>query len=270
MFFARIISELERRGEQVMLTTRMSRGYDECVDLLKLLNLSFRTVGVFGGSDLCDKYRASLDRQTQLLELVNQHQVRALVSLCSVDANRVAFGLGIPITNFYDIPLSDHRADFRRALPQARLTIPLSTRVFRPFVVPLDIFCRFSLENDQVYSYPFLDPVIWLKDFRPSREQANQMLRELGADPSRPLVVVREEEYKASYVEARYPELYRALPRIYDKTRANIVIIPRYEADDVKQLFPFAYVLERKGTIQHLLAFADLFIGGGGTINIEA
>ncbi len=35
-------------------------------------------------------------------------------------------------------------------------------------------------------------------------------------------------------------------------------------------MFPYAAVLEEKMVIQHLLAFADLFIGGGGTLNSEA
>ncbi|MDX9802318.1 MAG: DUF354 domain-containing protein, partial [Spirochaetia bacterium] len=38
----------------------------------------------------------------------------------------------------------------------------------------------------------------------------------------------------------------------------------------LKHEFPDVFVLEEKVVIQHLLAFAHLFIGGGGTINTEA
>jgi len=227
-------------------------------------------MGEFGGKDLRDKLKASLDRQFQFMEFVAEHEIEKLVTLCSVDANRVAFGLGIPIINFYDIPLSDYRSNFKNALPQARLTIPLSTRVFRPFVVPLEIFLRFSLEADQIRDYQFLDPLIWLKDFEPSREKADAILEAVGADPRKPLILVREEEYKASYVSKQYPFLYEALPKIHARISANIVIIPRYEHQYLKHLFPFAYVLDKKVEIQHLLAYATVFIGGGGTINTEA
>jgi hypothetical protein len=46
--------------------------------------------------------------------------------------------------------------------------------------------------------------------------------------------------------------------------------VPRYETEYLKTLFPFAHVLQNKIKIQHLLAYCDLFIGGGGTINVES
>ncbi|MHC1729400.1 MAG: DUF354 domain-containing protein [Syntrophobacteraceae bacterium] len=270
MFFREMIFCLQARGKSVLVTTRTSPGYEETVGLLELNKIEYTTFGEFGGGDLRGKLRASLERQFHFMEYIAEREIESLVTLCSVDANRVAFGLGIPIVNFYDIPLSDYKENFKRALPQARLTIPLSTKVFRPFVVPREIFLRFSVDGDQIHKYQFLDPLIWLKDFKPDRAIASEMLRGLGADPDRPFIVVREEEYKACYVAKQYPFLYEAIPHIQEKTGANIVIIPRYEHQYLKQLFPSAYVLEKKVEIQHLLAFANLFIGGGGTINIEA
>lgn len=270
MFFKEIIKEIENRGKNVFITTRKSEAYGEVTALLDLYKMDYVTIGGFGGESLDSKYQASLDRQYSLFQLIAELEPEKLVCLCSVDANRLAFGLGIPIINFYDIPLSDHRTDFRKALPQARLTIPLSKLVFRPFVVPEEIFCRFSLEADQVQSYDFLDPVIWLKDFNPQKDEVARLLNELGAENSKPLIVVREEEYKASYVQQQIPILYNALPQIYEQTKANIVIIPRYETSYLVEQFPFAYVLPEKMVIQHLLAHSNLFIGGGGTINIEA
>ena len=270
MFFKEIIKGIQKRGKDVFITTRKSEAYSEVAELLDLYNIEYVAIGGFGGESLNGKYQASLDRQYSLFKLIARLKPEKLVCLCSVDANRLAFGLGIPIINFYDIPLSDYRSDFRKALPQARLTIPLSKLVFRPFVVPEEIFCRFSLEADQVAAYNFLDPVIWLKDFKPKKDEVKRLLKNLGAKNSKPLIVVREEEYKASYVQQKIPVLYDALPKIHEQTGANIVIIPRYESSYLVDQFPFAYVLPEKMVIQHLLAHSNLFIGGGGTINIEA
>jgi len=206
--------------------------------------------------------------QKELMEFIADHDISRLVCLCSVDANRIAFGLAIPIINFYDIPLSDYQANFNRALPQARLTLPLSTRVIKPFVVPDDIFGRFSLENEQIYNYNFIDPLIWLEEFVYDEQYVDQILRRFVMDRSRPLIVLREEEYKASYVIKQFPILYDAMEEL--SQLGNIVIIPRYEANYLKELFPYAYVLDEKVIIQHLLKASDLFIGGGGTINTEA
>lgn len=270
LFFKPFIEEIKRRDRKVLVTAREGEGYTEVVDLLNLYGIEFFNRGTFGGASLGDKLRASIHRQLLLMEFIEEHNIDRLICLCSVDANRVAFGLGIPIVNFYDIPLSDYQSNFKKALPQARLTIPLSFRAFRPFMVPQEIFERFCLESDQIHSYAFLDVVAWLKGFKASREIYEAMLKALSADIRKPTIVVREEEFKASYVQKKYPILYEALEILKDKVDANFIIIPRYEPEPLKEMFPFAKVLNEKMVIQHLLAYCDLFIGGGGTINSEA
>jgi len=270
LFFRPIIDEIKSRGRKVLITARSSEGYSEVIELLQLYKMDYVDRGEFGGAHLGDKLRASLERQKSLMEYVSLYDIDRLVCLCSVDANRVAFGLGIPIINFYDIPLSDCETNFKKALPQARLTLPLSTRVFKPFVVPDEIFLRFSLDEEQINTYTFIDPVIWLEDFEYDDAYVKKIYEDCNMDRSKKLIVVREEEFKASYVDKKYPLLYEALPIIKEKFDVNILIIPRYEAEYLKEQFPFAFVLDEKVKIQHLLKACDLFIGGGGTINTEA
>ena len=270
LFFRPIIEAIKAQGRKVLITARSSEGYTEVIELLKLYNMEFIDRGEFGGAHLEDKLRASLERQKSLMEFVALYDINRLVCLCSVDANRVAFGLGIPIVNFYDIPLSDCETNFKRALPQARLTLPLSTKVIKPFVVPDEIFLRFSLDQEQIFSYDFIDPLIWLDDFTPDFEYVKSSLKNYDVDYTKPLIVIREEEYKSSYVDKKYPMLYEVLQELKMKFDANIIIIPRYESAYLRQEFPFAVVIEEKIIIQHLLAYADLFIGGGGTLNTEA
>lgn len=270
MFFRPFINMIKERGHDVLVTAREGDGYSEVVDLLNLYNIEFINRGYFGGANLGDKLKASIHRQLALMEYIEKHNITKLVCLCSVDANRVAFGLGIPIVNFYDIPLSDCTANFKKALPQARLTLPLSTKAFRPYMVPQDIFERFSLDPDQIFSYQFLDVVAWLHDFKPDRAFYNSFLEVNGLDSDKKTIVVREEEFKASYVHKKFPMLYDGLKIIHEKMDLNIIIIPRYEHEPLQAMFPYAAVLEEKMVVQHLLAFADLFIGGGGTLNSEA
>lgn len=270
LFFRPIIEEIQNQGRKVLITARSSEGYTEVIELLKLYKMEHVDRGEFGGAELHDKLRASIERQKSLMEFVSMYQINRLVCLCSVDANRVAFGLGIPIVNFYDIPLSDCETNFKKALPQARLTLPLSSKVFKPFVVPDEIFLRFSLDDEQIFSYDFIDPLIWLENFTPDFKYVKNILKSYAIDYSKPLIVIREEEYKSSYVDKKYPMLYEVLETIRIEFDANIIIIPRYESAYLQHEFPFAIVIEEKIVIQHLLAFADLFIGGGGTLNTEA
>ena len=270
MFFKNIIRLLEMQNKEVFVTAREGAGYTELVELLRLHDIAFHTIGEFGGARLEDKLKASIDRQFALMEFIREKNVEKLVCLCSVDANRVAFGLGIPIYNFYDIPLSDCTANFKKALPQARLTLPLSAKAFRPYMVPSEIFERFSLERDQIFEYGFLDVLAWLAEFEPDRKYFEDVMDRYGLDTSKPTVIIREEEYKASYVMKKYPILYEGLEILKDQMDVNFVAIPRYEPEPLQELLPFATVLKEKMIIQHLLAFADLFIGGGGTLNSEA
>lgn len=270
MFFRPFINKIKDRGYTVLVTAREGDGYKEVVDLLNLYKIDFVNRGYFGGANLGDKLKASIHRQLALMEYIEKCNITKLVCLCSVDANRVAFGLGVPILNFYDIPLSDHTADFRKALPQARLTLPLSTKAFRPYMVPQSIFERFSLEPDQIFSYQFLDVVAWLHNFVPDRKFFDDFISSYGLDKNKMTVVVREEEFKASYVNKKFPMLYDGLAKLKKQLNPNIIIIPRYEHEPLRKMFPYAVVLEEKMVIQHLLAFADLFIGGGGTLNSEA
>ncbi len=270
LFFRPFIREIESRGIKVLVSAREGEGYTEVVDLLNLCQIEFVNRGTFGGANLGDKLKASIHRQLQLMEFLEEHDIKKLICLCSVDANRVAFGLGIPIVNFYDIPLSDYRTDFTKALPQARLTLPLSKKAFRPYMVPHEIFERFGLTDEQIFKYNFLDVKAWLHDFKPSYDMYSAILRAYDCDLEKPVIIIREEEFKASYVHKKYPILYEGLDVLKDRIDANFVIIPRYEPEPLIEMFPYAKVLKEKLVIQHLLAFCDLFIGGGGTINSEA
>lgn len=270
LFFNPIIQELKNRNFHIIVTAREGNGYSEVVELLKLYNIEFTNRGEFGGSELKDKLHASIERQKSLMEFITLYNITKLVCLSSVDAVRVAFGLGLPIINFYDIPLSDYQTNFKKALPQARLTIPLATKMFKPFVVPHEVIKRFGLEEEQIFDYNFIDPLIWLQDFKVDKAYTNKIFKQHNIDNKKQTIIIREEEYKSSYVDRKYPILYEVLPTINELYDVNIVIIPRYESDYLKQEFPFAIVIEDKIYLQHLLAVSDLFIGGGGTINTEA
>jgi len=270
LFFKPIIEELKKQNQKILITAREGVDYKEVVELLKLYHLDFVNRGTFGGNNLKDKLKASIERQKELMEFISEFNIKKLVCLSSVDAVRVAFGLGIPIYNFYDIPLSDYKTNFKKALPQARLTIPLATKMFKPFVVPDEVILRFGLEKEQIIEYNFIDSLIWLKDFKFDKKYVNKFYQKYKIDRNKFTVVIREEEYKASYVNKKYPFLYKALSEIYKQFDANIIIIPRYESNYLKKEFPFAYVIDEKIKLQHLLKDVNLFIGGGGTINTES
>ena len=270
LFFIPIIKNLQKENFKTIITSRGGKDYTELNKILDLYNVEYISIGKYGGNSLEGKLKASLYRQKKLIEIIKKYKINKIVSGCVVDANRVAFGLGIENINFYDMPLKSYDTNIKKALPQIRLTAPLSTKIFKPFVVPNEIYLRLGLEKTQIIEYNFLDPLIWLKDFKFDKKYVNNLYKKYKIDRNKFTLVVREEEYKSSYVNKKYPFLYKALPKIYKKYNANIIIIPRYESNYLKKEFPFAYVIEEKIILQHLLKDVDLFIGGGGTINTES
>jgi predicted glycosyltransferase len=172
------------------------------------------------------------------------------------------------VINFNDMPLKHHTFEYKYITPVTRLTAPFSSVLFKPFMVDDEIFRKLGVEN--IKTYNFIDPLIWLKDFKYNFKYVKKILKDYKMDYNKTTIVIREEEYKSSYVDKKYPIIYEALEEIKDLTNSNIIIIPRYESEYLKKEFPFAIVLEEKVEIQHLLYFCDLFIGSGGTINTAA
>lgn len=257
-FFEPIIKEIQYQGIEVLITTRISEDYIEPVKLLELKRLKYYVIGEYGGRRLKSKLTSALNRQIALNEFIQNFAIKKLVNLGSVDGCRVAFGNGIEIVSFFDIP---SRYIDGILTPIAKLTLPLSTKIFHPFVVPRSYFIPF-VGDENVYTYDFLDPIIYLQTQTPDGSFFNK----LKIDKNKKTIVFREEEYMASYVMNKTNFVYNALKSI----DANLVIIPRYESGYLKKEFPYAIIIEEKIDLSKLLPFADIFIGGGGTINIEA
>jgi hypothetical protein len=253
LFFYPMIREAERRGHKVITTTRI---YREANQLQEMLGLKPYVIGSHGGETLRGKMEVHIIRMAQLIPLVER--VDAVVCLSNPDSSRAAFGLGKPLFCFNDIP---------EAEAQSRLTIPLATWVLSPSIIPKEMFLRYGSPREGIWQYDALDPIIWLKDKKVDRS----ILNKLGLDTSKPVVVFRESEIKAAYLMSKGEIALGAVSRLISlRPDIQFVCKPRYDANYVKAKLPGAHVIEEVIDFQSLLACADLFIGGGGTCNIEA
>ena len=244
MFFNVIRKELLRRGHELIITTRH---YRETNDLLNYFGIDAAIIGRHGISRE-DKLQAGLERMQKLLSHVKHDNIWGLVTLANPEACRVAFGLGIPVFNFIDILESEI---------VCKLTLPLSKIVFIPFHVPR--WKLFRYYSGDTYIYDCLDPVAWMP-----KEPAP--IDEVGLDEKyfdngqlrRPFIVYRAAETRASY----FKEYGDITPQVIEELKklmpnATYYPIPRYN-------------VHRMIDLQSLLAHADLFVGGGGTITEEA
>jgi predicted glycosyltransferase len=265
LFFYPIMKRLDELKKKYIVVSRGGEGYNELNKVLDLYKISYISIGEYGGASLEGKLKASIDRQIELIEIVKKYNIKKVVSGSVVDINRVAFGLGIDVINFNDMPMRGHSDFCKEVTHVTKLTAPFSSILFKPFMVPDEVFEKLGVCN--IKTYNFLDPLIWLKDFKVDKEYVKEKIPKINFN--KPIVVVREEEFKASYVQNQYSFLYETIKDLQNFD-INLIIIPRYETTHLKENFKNVIILEEKIILQHLLAISDLFIGGGGTINIEA
>ncbi|MEM2771065.1 MAG: DUF354 domain-containing protein [Candidatus Nezhaarchaeales archaeon] len=262
LFFSRLIKGLEDRGCEVLKTARR---YAELNEVMKLKGVDALCVGKYGGPTLKGKLTASLTRALKLVDVVKRWKVDLAVSFSSPEASRVAFGLGKPHYCFNDSP---------HAEAVAKLSIPLSTKLFTPKAVPVSKWVRFGIKRKAIVQYNAIDPVAWLLNFTPNP----QVLTEHSLTRKRMIIVARVEESYAAYLLNRVsrtksiilPVIQEVAARYED---AQLVVVPRYP--EQRRLLKNALngkvlVTEKAIDTTSLLYYADLFVGAGGTMTWEA
>lgn len=270
LFFRELIPHLKTL-DSLIITTRKSQGYEECAILLQKFNIKALCIGGYGGKDIKDKFKARLARQEEFLKLFEKIGLPKLfITGASADGAQSAFGLGIPIVHFSDTPIASYRFKPSDITILSRLTLPLSTLIFHPFVVPKSVYKAFGIESKNIISYDFIDVALWLTQIPPKTESKNPLRLKFGFD-EKPIILAREEEYKAHYVKQHLSVLYDALESLATNNKANIIIIPRYESD-IQRFHHFhrITILKEKLFVEEFYPYIDMLIGGGGTMNLEA
>ena len=260
--FAELHDRLNAKGCKVFVTTRH---YREVNELLELRKLKTSKVGRHGGANLKDKLMESSKRVTALAEVVGDYSPDVAISFSSPEAARVAFGLGIPHYCMSDSP---------HAVAVCRLTVPLSEKLFTPWVIPSYAWNRYGIRPRDVVTYRALDPIVWINS-----KNDPKSLNGLNLDFAKPIVVIRTSEEFAAYLSdrlaARISTTMDIVANILDNSNGELqlVVLPRYDeqGERLRKRFGTRIIVP-----QHvidgvsLLRASTVFIGGGGTMSAEA
>lgn len=182
-FLCELQHRLVAKGFKTFLTTRQ---YREVNELLELKGTKAIQVGRHGGGELKDKLLESSRRVSDLTQVIEDLKPDVAISFSSPEAARVAFGLKIPHFCVSDSPHAD---------AVCRLTIPLSQKLFTPWVIPVQAWLYGAAPRD-VVRYKALDPIIWLSSYKSSKEAFDG----LKLDRNKPILVVRTPEEFAAYL----------------------------------------------------------------------
>ncbi len=251
-----IIERLEARGDEVFVT---AREYGQTEGILERLGIPYTSVGSHGGASALGKGRALAGRSARLARLVWKRAPNLAIAHGSVDLAVVSALFRIP---------SAQMQDYEFAGWQRKISFRVAKRVLAPDSIPVERLARIGAKGEKLVRYPGLKEEYYLAGFEPDVG----VLDELGLDREKVLVVVRPPPETSEY-HARNDLYEGVIDRLVAAEEAQAVVIPRTEAQGAAARARGAanlIVPERAIDAQSLIAFADLVVSAGGTMNREA
>ena len=252
-----IVGRLRDRGHEVEIT---AREYGQTVEILDRLGLEHQVVGRHADSTP-GKARALASRSAALTRWARPRRFDLAVGHGSVDLAVVSTLLRVP---------SAQMQDYEHAGLQRQLAFRAARRVLAPDAIPVDAMRRAGAAEGKLMRYPGLKEDYYLADFEPDPA----VLEELGLDRDRVLVVLRPPPESSAY-HAHNPLYDGVLDRVAADGQAIVVVIPRTggqraAAGERAARGEPVVVPERAIDAQSLIAYADLVVSAGGTMNREA
>lgn len=257
LVFRPVIDRLRRDGHEVLVT---SRDYGQTLGLLDRIGIEHTPLGRHAGESRVRKVTALVSRSRAMRRFGNAHGPFDLAAAHgSNDLPIAARLLGIPAVDLFD---------YEFAIQQHNIGCRLARRVITPDTVPPERLRRFGVGPAKLRQYPGLKEEYYLHDFEPDEA----VLAELGLDRGQVLVVVRPPPEVSMYHRdnALFGPLLERLGRA---DGVQTVVIPRVDAqgESVRALgLPKLIVPAHAVDAQSLIAYADLVVSAGGTMNREA
>jgi uncharacterized protein len=244
-----VIDALRARGAEVRVT---ARDFAQTVQLCERLGVEHEVIGRHRGGRLAAKAIGLADRSAALTRWARRNgRFDLALGHGSNDVTVAARLLRIPCSTMFD---------YEWATVQHTINCRLAQAVVVPEAIPPERLDRYGARR-KLQRYPGLKEEYYLADFEPDPA----VLAELGLDAAEPIAVVRTPPSVSLYHRFENDLFATVLDRLRG---SQTVVLPRV-AEQRAQLDGFI-VPERAIDAQSLIAFADLVVSAGGTMNREA
>jgi uncharacterized protein len=257
LVFRPLIQIMRARGDEVEIT---AREYAQTLQLLELHGLEAEVIGKHGGRSRTGKARALASRLRALRRWARGRDFDVALAHGSHELTITARRLGIPSSTTFD---------YEWAWLQHQLGCRAATKVVVPEAIPRDRLRTYGVDERKLLQYEGLKEEYYLSDFEPDPSALNGW----ELDSERVLVVLRPPPDVSLYHRHSNPLFPQTLDLLGGRDDVHAVVIPRTDEQRafVQQLeLPSVIVPERAVDAQSLIAFADLVVSAGGTMNREA
>jgi hypothetical protein len=245
-----VVAELQARGHEVEVT---ARDFAQTLELCRRFGIEHTAIGRHRGAGLLDKARGLFDRSWVLTRWARGRKFDLALGHGSNDVTVAAALLRIPSTTTFD---------YEWARIQHTVNCRLAANVVVPAAIPAERLYAYGARG-KLQTYPGLKEEYYLADFEP--DQA--VLSQLGLDPAAPIAVVRTPPAVSLYHRFENDLFGAVLERLRGQ---QVVVLPR-TSEQREQLSGGGFVVpEQAIDAQSLIAFADLVVSAGGTMNREA
>ncbi len=246
-----VISRLRERGDDVQVT---ARDFAQTLALCERFGIEHTPIGRHRGAGLADKARGLASRSAQLTRWARRRRFDLALGHGSNDVTVAAALLRIPSATTFD---------YEWATVQHTINCRLARAVVVPEAIPPQRLDRYGARH-KLQRYPGLKEEYYLADFEPDPE----VLGELGLDRSQPIAVVRTPPAVSLYHRFENDLFGRVLEGLRG---AQVVVLPRTPEQRAELARAGGFIVpERAIDAQSLIAYADLVVSAGGTMNREA
>jgi predicted glycosyltransferase len=244
-----VVAVLRAQGHEVHIT---ARDFAQTLGLLERFGIEHEVIGRHRGERLAAKALGLASRSTALARWARGRRIDLALGHGSNDVTVAARLLRIPCSTMFD---------YEWATVQHTVNCRLAQTVVVPEAIPPERLRSYGADG-KIAAYPGLKEEYYLADFEPDPA----VLDELGLDRAEPIAVVRTPPDVTLYHRFENDVLGTVLERLRG---TQTVVLPRTPQQRAELRDGFV-VPERAIDAQSLIAYADLVVSAGGTMNREA
>ena len=251
LFFEYFVQKL-RKQHKIVCT---SRKYQQVNGIKRFGSINPIIVGKHGGKNNVNKLLASLNRSELLTKKIEKWSPDLLISFCSPEASRVAYGLGIPHIAFSDSP---------HAKAVMKLSLPYVTKLLTPWIIPKQDFDGFGIDYKNIIRYRAIDAGVIIKNYKKNKQ------KKLNGGK---IILIRPEESEAAYMTKKSKTIKIIKKIVGDFPDEQKIVLSRYkdQSKNLKKIFGNEIsLLSKPVNGNELLKNIDYFVGSGGTMTAEA